>query len=166
MTAILAIENGNLSDIVTIDNSMAEITMNLDDASMCGFQKNESVKMEDLLYGLLLLSGADAAVALAIHIGGTYDNFIQMMNDKAKELGMTKTVFKNPHGLHESGHVTCAADMAKLAKYAMKFPAFAKIVATGKYTPTDTDKNNYSAKGKVWYNSNKLVNGNSTFGYD
>lgn len=166
MTAILAIENGNLSDIVSIDNSMAEIIMTLDDASMCGFQKGESVKMEDLLYGLLLLSGADAAIALAIHIGGTYDNFVQMMNDKAQELGMTKTVFKNPHGLHESGHVTCAEDMARLARYAMKFPAFAKIVGTGKYTPTDTDVNKYSEKNKVWYNSNKLVNGNSTFGYD
>lgn len=166
MTAILAIENSNMTDIVNIDNTMAEITMNLKDAAMCGFQKNESVYMEDLLYGLLLLSGADAAVAIAIHVGGTYENFIQMMNDKAAELGMTNTVYKNPHGLYQSGHVTSAADMARLTQYASKFPAFAKMVATGKHTPTDTDKNEYSEKGTFWYNSNKLVNGNSTYGYD
>ena len=166
MTALLAIENSNLTDIVTIDNTMAEIIVTLKDATKCGFQKNESIYMEDLLYGLMLLSGADAAIAIAIHVGGTYDNFIQMMNDKAAELGMTKTHFKNPTGLHESGHVTSAEDMAKLAQYAMKIPAFAKIVGTGKYTPTDTEKHNYSASGKVWYNSNKLVNGNTTWGYD
>lgn len=166
MTAILAIENSDLTDIVYIDNTMAEIIMTFDDAAMCGFQKSESVYMEDLLYGLLLLSGADAAVAIAVHVGGTYENFIQMMNDKADELGMTKTVYKNPTGLYQSGHVTCAEDMAILTQYANKFPAFAKIVSTGKYTPTDTDKHQYSERGKVWYNSNKLVNGNSTYGYD
>lgn len=166
MTAILAIENSDLTDIVYIDNTMAEIIMTFQDAAMCGFQKNESIYMEDLLYGLLLLSGADAAVAIAVHVGGSYENFIQMMNDKADELGMTKTVYKNPTGLYESGHVTCAKDMAILTQYANKFPAFAKIVSTGKYTPTDTDKHQYSEKGQVWYNSNKLVNGNSTYGYD
>ncbi len=166
MTAILAIENSNMADIVTIDNTMAELVNELDDAKLCGFQKNESIYMEDLIYGMMMLSGADAAIAIAVHVGGTYDNFIQMMNDKAAELGMTKTVYKNPHGMYQSGHVTCAEDMAKLAQYAMKFPAFSKVVATGKYTPTDTDKNNYSAKGTVWYNTNKLVNGNRTFGYD
>ncbi|MBN2879261.1 MAG: D-alanyl-D-alanine carboxypeptidase [Clostridia bacterium] len=166
MTAILGIENSNMSDIVTIDNTMAEIIVTLDGASKCGFQKNESIYMEDLLYGLMLLSGADAAVAIAIHVGGTYDNFIQMMNDKAQELGMTKTVFKNVHGLHDSGHVTCAEDMAKLAQYALKFPAFAKIVSTSKYTPTDTDKHSYSEKGQVWRNSNLLISPTSSFGYD
>jgi len=166
MTAILAIENSDLTDIVYIDNTMAEIIMTFEDAAMCGFQKNESVYMEDLLYGLLLLSGADAAVAVAVHVGGTYENFIQMMNDKAAELGMTKTVYKNPTGLYQSGHVTSAQDMARLTQYANKFPAFAKIVSTGKYTPTDTDKHEYSEKGEVWYNSNKLINGNSTYGYD
>ncbi|MEX1376720.1 MAG: D-alanyl-D-alanine carboxypeptidase family protein [Eubacteriales bacterium] len=166
MTALLAIENSNLTDIITIDNTMAELIMGLDGASLCGFQKNESVYMEDLLYGLMLLSGADAAIAIAVHVGGTYDNFVQMMNDKAEELGMTKTHFKNPHGLHQSGHVTCAEDMAKLARYANKLPSFAKIVGTGKYTPTDTDKHKYSEKGLVWYNSNKLINGNRTWGYD
>lgn len=166
MTAILAIENSDLTDIVYIDNTMAEIIMTFNDAAMCGFQKNESVYMEDLLYGLLLLSGADAAVAIAVHVGGTYENFIQMMNDKAAELGMTKTVYKNPTGLYQSGHVTSAEDMAKLTQYTNKFPAFAKIVSTGKYTPTDTDKHQYSERGQVWYNSNKLVNGNSTYGYD
>ena len=166
MTAILAIENGNMSDIVTINNEMAEIIMTFDDASMCGFQKDESVYMEDLLYGLLLLSGADAAVAIAVHVGGTYEDFIQMMNDKAKELGMTKTVYKNPTGLYQSGHVTSAADMARLTRYANKFPAFSKIVATAKYTPTDTDKNNYSGKGLVWRNSNLLISPTSSYGYD
>lgn len=166
MTAILAIENCGMNDIVTINNQMAVEIMKLDDASMCGFQKKESIYVEDLLYGLMLLSGADASIALAIHIGGTYENFIKMMNDKAKELGMTKTVYKNPHGLYQSGHVTSASDMARLAVYANKFPAFAKIVSTGKHTPTDTDKNDYSAKNKVWWNSNKLVTGNRTYGYD
>ena len=88
-----------------------------------------------------------------------------MMNEKAEELGMTNTVFKNSHGMYQSGHVTCAEDMAKLAQYANKFPAFTKIVGTYKYTPTDTDKHNYSQKGEVWYNSNRML-GNSSYGYD
>jgi len=166
MTAILAIEHSNMTDIVTIDNTMAEYITSLDGAANCGFQKNESIFMEDLLYGLMLESGADASIAIAVHVGGTYEEFVKMMNDKAKELGMTRTVYKNPHGMYQSGHVTCAEDMARLAEYANKFPAFAKIVATGKYTPTDTDKNDYSEKGIVWYNSNKLVKDDRRYGYD
>ncbi len=151
MTAVLTVENAKMSDIVTIDNDMAEAIMALeDDAKLCGFQKGETLYVEDLLYGLMLISGADAAVALAIHIGGSYDNFIDMMNKKAEDLGMTKTNYRNPHGLYQSGHVTSAADMAKLAIYANKFPAFVKVVSSAYYTPTDTDKNNYSEKGYRW----------------
>lgn len=168
MTALVAIERNNLSDIVTIDNQISEEIVKLkgSGAAMCGFQSGETLTVEELLYGLMLLSGADAAQALAVHTAGSYDEFIDMMNLKAEEIGMTNTYFENPHGLYDSLHRTTAYDMALLGQYAQRYPDFVKIVGTAKFTPTDTDKNHYSASGIVWTNSNKLITDDSTFGYD
>lgn len=168
MSALIAIENTNLSDIVTIDNEIAEEMAKISDqgAAMCGFQLKETLTVEELLYGLLLNSGADAAIALAVHTAGGYDNFITMMNEKAQDIGMTDTHFDNPHGLHDGNHYTTAYDMAILTMEALKYPEFAKIVGTAKYTPTDTDKHTYSDDGIVWTNSNKLINGDNTYHYD
>ena len=93
-------------------------------------QEGEVLTLQELLYGLMLSSGNDAAAALAIYCGGTLEGFVQLMNDKARMLGMNHTHFSNPHGLDASEHYSTARDLATLAAYAMKNPIFAQTVST------------------------------------
>ena len=123
MTALVAIENSRLSDTVTAKRS------HLKAGSSMYLAEGEVVTMEALLYGLLLPSGNDAAECIADHCGGR-EAFIGKMNEKAKQLGMTHSSFKNPSGLDEDGHYSCALDMARLAAYAMQDPTFARVCAT------------------------------------
>ena len=123
MTALVAIENSQLSDKVTVKKS------HLKEGSSMYLAEGEVVTMEALLYGLLLPSGNDAAECIADHCGGR-EAFVERMNEKAKALGMTHSSFKNPSGLDEEGHYSCALDMAHLAAYAMQNPTFARICAT------------------------------------
>ena len=123
MTALVAIENSQLSDKVTVKKS------HLKEGSSMYLAEGETVTMEALLYGLLLPSGNDAAECIADHCGGR-EAFVERMNEKAKALGMTPSSFKNPSGLDEEGHYSCALDMAHLAAYAMQNPTFARICAT------------------------------------
>ena len=123
MTALVAIENSQFSDKVTVKKA------HLKEGSSMYLAEGETVTMEALLYGLLLPSGNDAAECIADHCGGR-KAFIEKMNEKAKQLGMTHSGFKNPSGLDEDGHYSCALDMARLAAYAMQNPTFARICAT------------------------------------
>lgn len=148
MTGILAVESGKLEKKVTIGNE-------IDKAYGSGIyiKHNEELKIKDLVYGLMLRSGNDAALAIAHHVGGSVDKFVAMMNKKAKEIGMTNTTFNNPSGLDEDkGNYSTAYDMAILASYAMKNKSYQKIVGTKKYT-LKTNLNTY-----IWYNKNKLLN--------
>ncbi len=125
MTAILAIESGKLDEQVTIGD--------LPDFSESGavivyLGKGESYTLRSLVEVMLVASANDAAVAVADAVGGSTEKFVTMMNDKAKELNMTGTVFKNPHGLDEDGHLVTAEDMAKLARYAMQNETFREMV--------------------------------------
>src|SRR5699024_11764924 len=94
--------------------------------------QGEQMSVEDLLYGLMLRSGNDAAVVLSEHIGGSVEGFVHLMNEKAAWLGMTNTNFTNPHGLHEEDHYSTAYDMALLMQYAMEKDR--KSVVSGKWT--------------------------------
>jgi len=125
MTAIVALENGNLDDIVTISKSAAVVG-----GSSINLQVSEKLKLSELLYGLLLNSGNDAAVAIAEHIGGTVEKFSDMMNKKAMELGAKDSHFLSPHGLDKDGHYSTAYDLALITKYALKNTTFCKIVST------------------------------------
>ena len=125
MTAIVVLENANLKDTVTITSKAAGTG-----GSRLGLKKNDKITVNDLLYGLLLRSGNDAAVALAIHIGGSIDGFAKMMNDKAKEMGLTNSHFVVPHGLDNEGHYTTAYELAKMADYALNIAKFKEIVST------------------------------------
>lgn len=125
MTAIVVLENANLKDIVTIDSKAAGTG-----GSRLGLKKNDKITVNDLLYGLMLRSGNDAAVALAIHVGGSIDGFAQMMNDKAKEMGLTNSHFVVPHGLDNAEHYTTAFELAKMADYALNIEKFKEIVST------------------------------------
>lgn len=125
MTAIIAIENGNLDDVVTVSKNAASIW-----GSTINLIQGEQVTFKELLYGLLLCSGNDAAIAIAEHIGGSLDSFLEMMNRKAKEIGANDTNFTSPHGLDSQEHYSTAYDMALIAQYALKIPLFNEIVKT------------------------------------
>ena len=129
MTATVVLENAKLDDVVTIENKAAWTG-----GSRLGLKKDDKITVHDLLYGLLLVSGNDVAVALAIHVGGSVEGFAEMMNNKAKELGLTNTHFVTPHGLDEDEHYTTAEELAKMADYAMGIPKFKEIVNTKTYT--------------------------------
>ena len=124
MTAIVVLENANLKDTVTITSKAAGTG-----GSRLGLKKNDKITVNDLLYGLMLRSGNDAAVALAIHVGGSIEGFAQMMNDKAKEMGLTNSHFVVPHGLDNEGHYTTAYELAKMADYALNVAKFKEIVS-------------------------------------
>jgi len=140
MTAILAIENlSDLNEKVTVPENIYK-ELKSEDASMAGFLPGEKVGVIDLLYGTMLPSGADAAESLAIRVSGSEDKFADLMNQKAKELGMNDTHFTNAVGLHNDKHYTTANDLAKLLRYALKNDTFRKIFTAREYTTSKTDK--------------------------
>lgn len=125
MTAICAIEKGDPNDVVEITEEMTNI-----EGSSLYLKAGEKLTLEELLYGLMLHSGNDAAVAIAIHIAGDVPSFVNLMNDMAKKIGLLDTSFQNPNGLYEDTHYTTAKDLARLAAYACKNDFFSQIVAT------------------------------------
>lgn len=147
-TAIVAIENSSCDKVVEITEDMVGI-----EGSSIYLKKGERWKLEDLLYGLMLQSGNDAATAIAIAVGGSEDKFVDMMNSFADRLGLENTKFDNPHGLHSSNHYTSAHDLAKITAYAMKNPLFAEIVSSKCH---DVEGSEY-LKGRTIYNKNKLL---------
>jgi D-alanyl-D-alanine carboxypeptidase len=124
MTAIIALESGKLDDIVTIPVEATRI-----EGTKIYLKAGEKMHMRDLVTGLMLDSGNDAAYSIACFLGGNQENFAKMMTSKAEKIGATDTVFKNPHGLPEKGHYTTAYDLALITAYAMKNPEFARISA-------------------------------------
>lgn len=147
MTAIVAIEEGDLTEKITVGEEVL---------SMYGtniyVEVGEKMKLRDLLYGLLLRSGNDASVVIAKAIAGSEEKFVNLMNKKAQEIGMKNTIFKNPHGLdEETENYSTAYDMALLSKYAYKNKTYRNIVSTDKYE-VSTGKKTY-----LWYNRNKLL---------
>lgn len=124
MTALLVCENCNVLDIVEIPQEAVGI-----EGSSIYLQVGEKLTVQELLYGMMLHSGNDAATALAIFCGGSTENFVAMMNEKAQRLGLRNTRFANPHGLDAAEHYSTARDLGQLAKYAMKNPLFARTVS-------------------------------------
>jgi D-alanyl-D-alanine carboxypeptidase len=134
MTALLAMEHGNLDQNITINAQMANDVNNLAaDSSLMGVKKGETYTLRDLLYGAMLASGNDAATVIADAIGGTEQNFVAMMNQRAHQLGLNDTHYMNPHGLLTDGHYSCAHDLAVLGKYVMANAALRQIVGTREY---------------------------------
>ena len=125
MTALLALEKGNLEDRVVTGRAAYGVP-----GTSIYLDFGESLALEEMLYGLMLASGNDAAVAIAEHIGGSVEGFCQMMNERAVELGATGTHFANPNGLPAKGHVTTARDLSIIAAKAMESPVFREIVST------------------------------------
>lgn len=142
MTALVVCEQTNVLDRVRIPKDAVGI-----EGSSMYLREGEVMTVQELLYGLMLHSGNDAAVALAIYCGGTVEGFAQLMNDKAHRLGLTGTHFENPHGLDSPEHYSTARDMALLAAYAMDNPIFHKTVSA----------KTVSAAGRTLRNHNKLL---------
>ncbi|WP_164880478.1 serine hydrolase [Clostridium manihotivorum] len=138
MTALLTLEKAKLDDKVTI----SKVPPTAEGTSI-GLKEGEIYTVNDLLHGLLLESANDCAEALAEHVGGSMDNFVKMMNERAKQLGANNTNFVNPSGLYEPGHLTTAHDLSLMLKEAIKNPTFVKICRTQvyKFPPSNLDGN-------------------------
>lgn len=145
MTALIALERGNLNYKVKIDSDAVNI-----EGSSIYLKPGEVITLKDLIYGLMLRSGNDAAVAIASYIGGTTEKFVELMNDKAKSIGALNTNFVNPNGLPDDNHYSTAYDMALITREALKQKEFANIVGSKTYT-SNRIENNY------FYNKNKTL---------
>ena len=149
MTAIVAIENSDIEQVVTVTDIIYEAF-----GSAIYIEVGEEIKLKDLLYGLMLRSGNDAALSIAVSVSGSKEAFVYLMNEYASNLKMENTIFYNPHGLEEENgdaNISTALDMAKLTKYAMQNETFREIFRTKNYTV----KTNY--KTYSWHNKNKLL---------
>jgi len=148
MTAVLVLERGNLEDWVTVTKDAA-----FTGESSMALKESERIQLKDLLHAILVRSANDACVAAAIHLAGSVDKFVDWMNEKAEELGMTNTRFTNPHGLHEPQHFTTARNLLALTRYALQNPMFRKIVSQREITIAPTNKSAL----RRYRNRNKLL---------
>lgn len=146
MTCILALENSNLNKIVTVSKKAASVH-----GSTLGIKENMQLSMQDLIYGLMLRSGNDCAIAIAEEISGSVENFAILMNKKAKELNLENTNFVTPHGLDDPNHYTTAYELALLTNYALKNETFKNIVSCKNYTF------NFDGYPKSITNTNELL---------
>lgn len=147
MTAIIALEQGNLDKTIVVGNEVLEMY-----GTNIYIEVGEKIKLRDLIYGLLLRSGNDASVVIAKAVAGSEEEFVKLMNEKAQELGMRNTTFSNPHGLdEETENYSSAYDMALLSRYANQNKVYRNILSTDKYEVST------GGKTYLWYNRNKLL---------
>ena len=147
MTALLALEHSRPTDLVTVSNHAAGT-----EGSSLYLAAGETLTMEQLLYGLMLQSGNDAAIAIAEHVGGSVEKFADMMTEQAHSYGAKNTAFKNPNGLDAEGHYTTAYDLALITRKALSNPTFAEIVKTKKKSYQATE----NSRARTFVNHNKL----------
>lgn len=148
MTALVALERGDLETVVTIPDEACHI-----EGSSIYMTPGEHLTLRELLYALLLQSANDAATAIAISVGGSVPEFARMMNERAQEMGLQNTHFVNPHGLDDPEHYTTAHDLARITACAMEIPVFRDIVGTVKYRIPQGDGGDM----RVLFNHNKLL---------
>ncbi len=168
MTALLAIENCELDEVVTVP---PEAVYMEDKGTHIALDEGEQLTVEQCLYAIMLASANDAAYALAEHVGGTYENFIRMMNDKAKEIGCQNTNFTNPHGLPDENHVTSAYDMALIARAALQYDMFQTVSRAFYYEipPTEHQKdlicmnNHHKMIGKTEFHNEEVFAGKNGY---
>jgi D-alanyl-D-alanine carboxypeptidase len=161
MTALLALENGDLTSTVTFsENAIWGIER---DSTHIALDVGEQLTLEQALYATLVVSANEAAWGVAEHIGGTLENFANMMNEKAAELGCVNTHFVNANGLHDDDHYTCAYDMALIAREAIKIDKFREITSTTYYEIPPT---NLQEETRYLYQDNKLIKQDSDYYYE
>ena len=148
VTAIVTLENASLDEVVTIPKAAVGV-----EGSSVYLREGEKFTVNELLHALMLQSGNDAAVALALHVGGNMDDFVKLMNDYAASLNLENTHFCNPHGLHDPGHYTSARDLATLTCAAMDNGQFRNIISAKKFNVPQSE---FTA-ARTWYNKNKML---------
>lgn len=158
LTAYLAITQANPNDTVTISEHAAD---QASDSSVCGMRAGDRIKLSDLLYGLMLKSGNDAAVAIAEHISGSEEAFAELMNETARSFGATNSHFVNANGLHDEDHYTCVYDLYLIFAHAIEEDFFMQLIQTTSYTVYYTDASGTQAS-QTWTNTNKYLNGEVT----
>lgn len=131
MTAYVALKYGNLDDMVTISERATDFA---EDEQVCGLQAGDQLSLRDLLNGLLLYSGNDCAVAIAEHVSGSVEAFVDKMNEEARNLGATGTHFVNPHGLQNEDHYTTAYDLYLMFNACLQNPQFVEMISQTSYT--------------------------------
>ena len=153
LTAIIAIESCSLDEMATVSEyAVTSIPSGYTNANI---QVGETLSVKDLLYALMLASANEAAVILGEHISGSYEEFVNLMNEKAKSIGCTNSHFMNGNGMHDDNHYTTAHDLALIAQYAMKNETFRQIVATTSYTLPATKL--YPYNDRTFKNTNSLI---------
>ena len=158
MTAYVALKYGNLSDVVTV----SENALNIDpSSSTCGLAVGDKVTLQDLLYGMMMRSGNDAAVAIAEYISGDTASFADKMNEEAKKLGATTSHFVNPNGLPDENHYTSVYDLYLIFQAAIQNETFHNIITTMDYTANYTDAGG-AAKTQEWNSTNAYFSGDQT----
>ncbi|RXJ02297.1 D-alanyl-D-alanine carboxypeptidase [Anaerobacillus alkaliphilus] len=159
MTALIALERGNLDDLVRVGVEAEEVPW---DSSKAHIKPGDILTLEQLLYGMMIPSGNDAAAAIAVHIAGSVEAFVSLMNEKAKELGAINTNFKNPHGYHDKEQYTTAIDLATIAQEAWEYDFFQKLVGAERYEAYFTDIEGTEIK-RTWRATNQQLIPRSPF---
>lgn len=152
VTAIVALERGQLDDVVTVRYDPADLI----DSTVMGVNPDDRITLRDLLYGLMLPSGNDAAIAIANHIAGSEEAFAALMNARMTDLGLTDSHFVNPHGLDDDAHYTSAFDMAMVSRYAMRNSTFREIASARLHAVTVQTASG-TRKSYDVFNLNRLV---------
>ncbi len=155
LTAYVALKNGNLDDVVTVSANAAN---QASDSSVCELKEGDKITLRDLLYGLMLRSGNDAAVAIAEHISGSSEEFVVLMNAEAQALGATGSHFVTPNGLHDEEHYSTVYDMYLFMNAAVKNETFLEIIKSSHYTANYTDAAGNPVT-KEWDSTNKYLMG-------
>lgn len=149
LTALVAMENSSMDDVVTIGSDAAAASFAID-AQVCGLQQGDQITMEALLNGLLLHSGNDNAVAIAEYVGGSVEEFVNMMNERAQSLMATNTHFVTPNGLHDENHYTTAYDLYLIFNECIQYEEFVDIISSSYYTADITGIDG-SIRQITWY---------------
>lgn len=155
MTALVAMKYGNLDDVVTIDAAALDIDA---ESSVAYLELGDQYTLRQLLYGLLIASGNDAGNAIALHVGGSLDNFVAMMNQEALAIGATNTHFMNAHGLQDENHYTTAYDVYLMFQEAMKYDVFADAVSQKSYVVTYTAADTFQYE-RTWTSTSHYFTG-------
>lgn len=157
MTALVAFKYGNLDDLVTVTETAFDIE---EGSSVCELHLGDVLTLRQLLYGMLIASGNDAAQMIAEHVGGSVSGFVQMMNDEAVKIGATHTQFRNPSGLTADGHYTCAYDMYLVFNALMEYDTFLDIISRRNYYAEYKDADG-DAYAMTWDTTDHYLDGSA-----
>lgn len=155
LTMYVALKYGTLSDVVTVSDNAVSVPS---DSSVAWLRKGDKLTLKDLLYGLMLPSGNDSAVAIAEHISGDTEKFVELMNKEANMLGATNSHFVNPHGYHDENHYTTAYDLYLILNACIANETFLEVISAPSYAVKIEGADNVS-RTQTWKQSNQFVNG-------